>query len=107
MIVLPWWLTDKEIRLQCGRLGLDPWVGNSPWRRKWKPTPVFLSGEFHGQRRLVGYSPWDHKRFGHNLATKQQQQHPLLFILITIVFNMWEIYQCYIIFKTVGKLTGK
>ena len=28
-----------------------------PWRRKWQPTPVFLPGELHGQRRLVGYSP--------------------------------------------------
>ena len=28
------------------------------WRRKWQPTPVFLPGEFHGQRSLVGYSPW-------------------------------------------------
>ena len=29
-----------------------------PWKRKWLPTPVFLPGEFHGQRSLVGYSPW-------------------------------------------------
>ena len=29
-----------------------------PWRREWLPTPVFLPGEFHGQRSLVGYSPW-------------------------------------------------
>ena len=28
------------------------------WRRKWQPIPVFLPGEFHGQRSLVGYSPW-------------------------------------------------
>ena len=28
---------------------------------KWQPTPVFLLGKFHGQRSLVGYSPWDHK----------------------------------------------
>ena len=28
------------------------------WRRKWQPTPVFLLGESHGQRSLVGYSPW-------------------------------------------------
>ena len=27
------------------------------WRRKWQPTPVFLPGEFHGQRNLAGYSP--------------------------------------------------
>ena len=35
----------------------DPWVGKIPWRRKWQPTPVFLPGESHGQRSLVGYSP--------------------------------------------------
>ena len=29
-----------------------------PWRRKWQPTPVFLSGKSHGRRSLVGYSPW-------------------------------------------------
>ena len=29
--------------------------------KKWQPTPVFLSGDFHGQRSLVGHSPWDHK----------------------------------------------
>ena len=40
---------------------LNPWVGEIPWRRKWQPTPVFLPGESHGQRRLVGYSPWGHK----------------------------------------------
>ena len=28
------------------------------WRRKWQPTPVFLPGEFHGQRSLAGYSLW-------------------------------------------------
>ena len=28
---------------------------------KWQPTPVFLSGKFHGQRRLAGYSPRSHK----------------------------------------------
>jgi len=27
------------------------------WRRKWQPTPVFLPGESHGQRSLIGYSP--------------------------------------------------
>ena len=32
-----------------------------PWRRKWQPTPVFLPGEFQGQRSLAGYSPWGHR----------------------------------------------
>ena len=52
----------------------DPWVGKIPWRRKWQPTPVFLPGKSHGQRGLVGYSPWGHEGVGHDLVTKQQQQ---------------------------------
>ena len=36
----------------------DPWVGMIRWSRKWQPTPVSLPGESHGQRSLVGYSPW-------------------------------------------------
>ena len=32
-----------------------------PLEREWLPTPVFLPGEFHGQRSLVGYSPWGRK----------------------------------------------
>ena len=31
------------------------------WRRKWQPTPVFLPGKSHGQRSLLGYSPWAKK----------------------------------------------
>ena len=50
-----------RIHLQCKRPGFDPWVGKIPWRRDWLPTPVFLPGESHQQRRLVGYSPWGHK----------------------------------------------
>ena len=39
----------------------NPWVGKISWRRKWQPTPVFLPGEFHGHRSLVGYSKWGRK----------------------------------------------
>ena len=38
--------------------GFDPWVRKIPWRRKLLCTLVFLPGESHGQRSLVGYSPW-------------------------------------------------
>ena len=31
------------------------------WRRKWQPTPVLLPGKSHGDRSLVGYSPWGRK----------------------------------------------
>ena len=36
-----------------------------PCRRKWQPTPGFLPGKSHGQKSLVGYSPWD-CRVGHD-----------------------------------------
>ena len=39
----------------------DFWQNVVHWRRKRQPTPVFSPGEFHGQRSLAGYSPWDHK----------------------------------------------
>ena len=41
--------------------GFDPWVGKIPWRREWQCTPVFWSGESHGQRSLAVYSLWVHK----------------------------------------------
>ena len=51
---LPWWPGRERICLQCGRCGLDPWVGKMPWRRAWQPTPVFLLGKSYGQRSLAG-----------------------------------------------------
>jgi len=32
-----------------------------PWRRKWQPTPLSSPGKSHGQRSVVGCSPWGHK----------------------------------------------
>ena len=55
--------SGKEPTCQCKRQGFDSWVGEIPWRRKWQSTSVFLPGKFHGQRRLVGYSPWGHQAF--------------------------------------------
>ena len=51
---------SEERAFQCKRrkrCEFDPWVGKIPWRGAWQPTPVFLPGESHGQRSLVGYSP--------------------------------------------------
>ena len=74
---LPWWLSSKEHACQCRdlkRLRFDPWVGKIPWRRAWRPTPVFLPGESHGQRSLVGYGPYCHKELDMIEAT----QHALM-----------------------------
>ena len=58
---LPRWLRAKESICQCRRRrrhGFDPWVRKIPWSKKWQPIVVFLPGKSHGQRSLVGYSPW-------------------------------------------------
>ena len=48
----------KESACNAGDPASIPGLGRSPWRRKWPHTPVFLPGESHGWRSLVGYSPW-------------------------------------------------
>ena len=68
------WYSSKESSCQCRkhkRHGFDPWVGKSPWRRKWQSTPVFLPGEFHGERSLVGYKESDTIEW---LSTQQHTQ---------------------------------
>ena len=68
----------KEPACQCRRhrrRSFNPWFRKIPWKRAWKPTQVFLLGKSHGQRSLVGYSPWGHKRVKHNWATKHVHMH--------------------------------
>ena len=55
---------SKESTCPCRRYRrcrFDPWVRKSPWSRKWQPILVFLPGKSHGQKSLVGYSPWSCK----------------------------------------------
>ena len=58
-------------------------ICHGTWRRKWQPIPVFLLGKSHGQRSLMGYSPWNYKEsdtteqlkmHGTNTLTLQQRQ---------------------------------
>ena len=48
------WLAMQETRVR-------PLGWEVLWRREWQSTPEFLPGEFHGQRSLVGCSPWGRK----------------------------------------------
>ena len=71
------WLSGKEFACQCWRrrrCGFYSRVGKIPWRRAWQPTAVFLPGDFHGQRSLVGYSL---KKLGMTewLSTRHTQMH--------------------------------
>ena len=52
----------KELRFQSPILSSNFCLTTSlQWRRQWQPTPVLLSGKSHGQRSLVGCSPWGPK----------------------------------------------
>ena len=53
----------KDSACNAGDPGSIPGLGRFPWRREWQPTPVFLPGESHGQRSLVGSSPLSHSAF--------------------------------------------
>ena len=77
---------------QCRRLGFDPCVGKIPWRRKWQPTPVILPGKFHGQRSLVGYSPWGCKESD---MTEQLHSltHTVLDYWFTCLWSTWSFAQ--------------
>ena len=56
---------------RCKRSEFNPWVRKISWRRAWQSTPVFLPAELHGQRSLVGYSPWGCRQ----LDTTEQLTH--------------------------------
>ena len=78
---LPWWLSDKESTCaagDAGDTGLIPGLERPPWRRAWKPTPVFLPRESHGQRSLVGYSPKSHRQSDTTEETKHTCTHRTL-----------------------------
>ena len=96
--------SSKEPACQCRRhrrCGFDPGVGKILWRRAWQPTPVFLPGESHRQRSLVGCSPWG--RNESDTTERLSTQHTFKWSFITVVLlsvlfskpNLWEI-----LFKT-------
>ena len=56
---------------------------SSFWRRKWQPTPVFLPGESHGRRGLVGYGLWGCKELGKT----EQLTHTDVFLELSCFFD--------------------
>ena len=62
----------NNLLADLGEMSLIPRSGKTPGEGNGK-TSVFLLGKSYGQRSLTGYSPWNRKKVGHNLATKQQR----------------------------------
>ena len=75
--------------------GSNAWVRKIPWRKEWIPTPVFLPGEFHGQKSLADYSPRDCKESD----TTEQLTHLLFFpipqekIWTDSIYHSWSFLQ--------------
>ena len=51
----------KESTCNAGDLGLIPGLGRSPGGEHGNPLQYSCLENPHGQRSLVGYSPWGHK----------------------------------------------
>ena len=51
------WKDIKEMEM-CISEWKKVYILYDSWRRQWHPTPILLPGKSHGQRSLVGCSPW-------------------------------------------------
>ena len=69
---LSWWLSSKDSVCNVGDIRdtcLIPGLERSPGEGNGNPLQYFCPGESHGQRSLVGYSPWGHKESDMTEAT--------------------------------------
>ena len=64
----------RNFSANTGDRGSIPGLGRSPGEGNSNHFPLFSPGKSHGVTSLEGFSPWGHRRVGHDLATKQQQQ---------------------------------
>ena len=76
----------KESACQCRRHRFNPWAGKIPWRRKWQPTLVSVPEKSHGQRSLVGYSPWGSKESD---KTERLSTHSLKQLIASLPMWSW------------------
>ena len=71
---LPRWLSGKESTCRCRRCKRS-WFGQIPWRRKWQPTPVFLSGKSPWTEDPGGQQSMGSQRVRHNWARGHGHAH--------------------------------
>ena len=71
----------KNLPVNAGDMGLIPGSERSPREGNCNPFQYSCLGESHGQRSHEGYSRWDCKRVGHDLATKTLTKHMRLIMI--------------------------
>ena len=86
-IVLPRWLSGKESTWRFRKPDLI--CRKIPLRRRWRSSPVFSAGTYHGQRSLAGYSPWGHKESD----MTWWQKNNITLVWLFIGFSFWNCLQ--------------
>ena len=81
-----------------GQDSIPGWIRKIPWRREWQPTPVFLPGEFHGQRSLAGWNLLGHKdldttewlthAYTHTHTHTHTQTHTLILVILNLSIHL-------------------
>ena len=78
---LPWWLSGKESACNAGDQGSNPRLGRSPGGGHGNPLQYFCPENPHGQRNLLGYSPWGHKESDMTEVAEHARMWLILFLL--------------------------
>ena len=91
----PLWLSGRESTCRCGRLGFNLWVKKIPWRQKWQPTPVFLTGKSHGQRSLAPLSVATVLGVARELDTTKWLNNPIQSELVTLAILVFLEYRLF------------
>ena len=66
---------SKESAFSAGDLGSIPELGRFPWRRAWKPAPVFLPGQSPWTEEPGGQQSMGSQRVRHDCVTKHSTAH--------------------------------
>ena len=92
---LEWWRRGQAwgwASLACSKLE------RLPWRREWQPTPVFLPGEFHGQRSLASYSPRGHKELNMTEQLRHTEQLRTVWLTVSWIPDpLFLLFECCVV----------
>ena len=99
LILFPGGSDSKVSAYNGGDLGLIPEPGRSPGEGNGNPLSVLPPAKSHGQRSLVGYSPWGH-RVKHNWVTSLSLSGILIYLNIGCFPIIWVFFkQCFRVFR--------
>ena len=89
--------SGKERACRCRRperYGFDPWLGKIPWRKAWRPTPVFLPGKSPGTEEPGGLHSMGSHRVGHDWSdlTHTHMDHMKMCCLISKYLDTFHFF---------------